>query len=121
MGGQPTAERLSLLLGLMLLMFASLPRYLVGGHGNRFNLMLMALGVVCLVGVVQWRLLDAPARARLPRLLGRLGLCLLAGLAGMGGWHALFSDFIGWELWLSHGATLGMLLHALGLWVKPLS
>ncbi|WP_299232923.1 hypothetical protein [uncultured Halomonas sp.] len=121
MGGQPTAERVSLLLGLALLMLASLPRYLVGGHGNRFNLMLMALAVVCLVGVLQWRLLDVADRVRLPRLLSRLGLCLLAGLAGMAGWHAVFSDFIGWELWLSHGATLGLLLHALGLWVKPLS
>ncbi|TDB05578.1 hypothetical protein [Halomonas marinisediminis] len=119
MGGQPTAERLSLLLGLALLMLASLPRYLVAGHENRFNLMLMALAVVCLVGVLQWRLLDVAGKARLPRLLSRLGLCLLAGLAGMAGWHALFTDFIGWELWLSHGTTLGLLLHALGLWVRP--
>lgn len=118
MGAQPTPERLSLVLGLALLMLATLPRYLVGGHESRFNLILMALAVVCLVGVLQWRLLAAPERLRLPRLLGRLGLCLVAGLAGMGGWHALFSDFIGWELWLAHGATLGLLIHALSLWVK---
>lgn len=121
MGAQPTPERLSLLLGLALLMLATLPRYLVGGHENRFNLILVALAVVCLVGMLQWRLLAAEQRARLPRLLVRLGLCLVAGLAGMGAWHALFTDFIGWELLVAHGATLGLLMHALGLWMKPLS
>lgn len=119
MSAQPTPERLSLMFGLVLLMLATLPRYLVGDHGNRFNLMLMALVVLCLVAVLQWRLLDSIGRSRLPRLLGRLGLCLLAGLVGMSAWHALFSDFVGWERWLSHGTTLGLLLHALGLWLQP--
>lgn len=118
MGPQPTPERLSLLLGLALLMLATLPRYLVGGHENRLNLILIALAVVGVVGMLQWRLLAAAQRTRLPRLVGRLGLCLVAGLAGMGGWHALFSDFIGWELLIAHGATLGLLLHALSLWVR---
>lgn len=116
MGARPTPERLSLLLGLALLMLATVPRYLVGGHGTRLNLILMALVVVLVVAILQWRLLAAEARARLPRLLGRLGACLVAGLAGMGAWHALFSDFIGWELLISHAATLGLLLHALWLW-----
>ncbi|NWN82349.1 MAG: hypothetical protein HLX48_05070 [Halomonas sp.] len=121
MGARPTPERLSLLVGLVVVMLATLPRYLVGDHGNRFNLMLMALPLVGLVAVLQWRLLDSAGRSGLPRLLGRLGLCLLAGLAGMGAWHGLFSDFVGWELWVSHGATLGLLLHAITLWVRPLS
>ncbi|MFW6345081.1 MAG: hypothetical protein ACOC0M_01920 [Halomonas sp.] len=118
MGAQPTPERLSLLLGFTLLCLVSLPRYQVGGFETRFNLILMVLAMVALAALFQWRLLAAEQRARLPRLLGRLGLCLLAGLAGMGAWHALVSDFIGWELWVSHGATLGLLLHALSLWVK---
>jgi len=117
-GTTPTPERLSLVLGLAVLMFATIPRYLVGGHDNRLNLILLALAVVAAVAVVQWRLLEAEARRRLPRLVGRLGLCLVAGLAGMGAWHALVTDFIGWELLIAHGATLGLLLHALSLWVK---
>ena len=118
MGASPTPERLSLVLGLALLMLATIPRYLVGGHDSRLNLILLVLAVVAAVAVVQWRLLEAEARRRLPRLLGRLGGCLAAGLAGMGLYHALFTDFIGWELLMAHGATLGLLLHALSLWVK---
>ncbi|MDW7748875.1 hypothetical protein [Halomonas sp.] len=118
MGATPTAERLSLLLGLGVLMLATLPRYQVGGHETQLSLMLMALAVVGVVAVLQWRLLPGEARSRLPALLRRLGLCLGAGLVVMAAWHALTSDFFGWELLVSHGATLGLLLHALGLWVR---
>ncbi|MBB3330545.1 putative membrane protein [Halomonas campaniensis] len=118
MGAQPTPERLSLMLGLVLLMLATVPRYLAGGHETRLSLILMALAVVAAVALVHWRMLDGEARRRLPSLLGRLGVSLVAGLAGMGLYHALFTDFIGWELLLAHGATLGLLLHALWLWVR---
>jgi hypothetical protein len=118
MGPQPTPERLSMMLGLLLLMLSTIPRYLVGGHDNRFNLILIALVAVAGVAAVHWRLLEAEARLRLPRLMGRLGACMVVGLAGMGLWHALFTDFIGWELLIAHGATLGLLLYALWLWVK---
>ncbi len=118
MGAQPSPERLSLMLGLLLLMLSTIPRYLVGGHDNRLNLILIALAVVAAVAAVQWRMLEAEARMRLPRLLKRLGLCLVAGLAGMGLYHVLFTDFIGWELLIAHGATLGLLLHALLLWFR---
>jgi len=118
MGTQPTPERLSLMLSLTLLMLSTIPRYLVGGHDNRFNLILIALLVVAGVAVTHWRMLEAEARRRLPPLMGRLGVCMVAGLVGMGLYHALFTDFIGWELLIAHGATLGLLLHALGLWIK---
>ncbi|QTF91180.1 hypothetical protein [Halomonas sp. BM-2019] len=118
MGAQPTPERLSLMLGLLLLMLSTIPRYLVGGHASRLNLILIALLVVAGAAVVNWRMLEAEARLRLPHLMGRLGACMVAGLAGMGLYHALFTDFIGWELLIAHGATLGLLLHALSLWVK---
>ncbi|MDZ7852814.1 MAG: hypothetical protein U5L98_09280 [Halomonas sp.] len=118
MGATPTPERLSLLLGLGILMLATLPRYLAGGHETRLSVMLMALAVVALVILLQWRLLSAEARSRLPALLRRLGLSLVAGTIVMALWHTLTSDFFGWELLVSHGATLGLLLHALSLWVK---
>ncbi|WP_416140723.1 hypothetical protein ACM26W_10245 [Halomonas sp. HK25] len=118
MGAQSTPERLSLLLGLVLLMLSTIPRFLVGGHDNRFNLILIALLVVAGVAAAHWRLLEAEARLRLPRLMGRLGVCMVAGLAGMGLYHALFTDFIGWELLIAHGATLGLLLHALSIWLR---
>lgn len=118
MGAPSTPERLSLMLGLALLMLATLPRYLAGGHETRLNLILIALAVVVAVAVVHWRMLDTAARKRLPALLGRLGISLVAGLAGMGLWHALFTDWISWQLLIAHAATLGLLLHALWLWVR---
>lgn len=118
MGATPTAGRLSLLLGLGVLMLATLPRYLAGGHETRLSLMLISLAVVAVVIVVQWRLLSREARSRLPALLRRLGLFLVTGLVVMTAWHTLTSDFFGWELLASHGATLGLLLHALWLWVR---
>ncbi|PMR70776.1 hypothetical protein [Halomonas heilongjiangensis] len=116
MGANPTPERLSLMLGLVLLMLATVPRFLVGGHETRLSLILIAVVAVAAVAFIHWRMLAGDARRRLPGLLGRLGLSLLAGLAGMGAWHALFTDWIGWQLLLAHGATLGLLLHALWLW-----
>jgi len=117
-GMTSTAERLSLLLGLGILMLATLPRYLVGGHETHQSLILMALAVVAVASVLQWRQLSSEARSRLPALLRRLGLCLGVGVAVMTLWHALTSDFFGWELLVSHGATLGLLLHALWLWAR---
>lgn len=118
---QPTAERFSLMLGLLVLMVATVPRYLVGGHDTRLSLILMALVVVAVVTVLNWRLLVAEERRRLPALLKRLGLCLVAGAVGMGLWHAVMSDWLSWQLLLAHGATLGLLLHALWLWGRASS
>lgn len=119
MNGTPTAERLSLLLGLIVLMLATVPRYLAGDYGNRLSLILLALAVVAAVAVLNWRLLPAGERGRLPPLLARFGIALVAGLALMGGWHALFTAWISWQLLLAHGATLGLLLHAVWLWWRP--
>ncbi|MGM0703924.1 MAG: hypothetical protein ACQEUG_16205 [Pseudomonadota bacterium] len=113
---QSTAERFSLMLGLLVLMVATVPRYLAGGHDTRLSLILMALVVVAVVTTLNWRLLVAEQRRRLPALLKRLGLCLVAGAVGMGLWHAVMSDWLSWQLLLAHGATLGLLLHALWLW-----
>lgn len=113
---QPTAERLSLMLGLLVLMGATVPRYLAGGHDTRLALIVMALAVVSVVAAMNWRLLPVEQRRRLPALLKRFGLCCLAGLVGMGLWHAVMSGWLSWQLLLAHGATLGLLLHALWLW-----
>lgn len=115
MGG-PSAERLTALLGLLVVMLATLPRYLDGGHETRLSLMLMAAAVVAVVAVFHWRLLGDSARRRLPALLRRLGFCLLAGLAVMAAWYALAASLTGWQVLISHGATAGLLMHVLSLW-----
>ncbi|MBF56986.1 hypothetical protein KF947_00170 [Halomonas sp. FeN2] len=113
----PTSpERISVALGLCIVMLATLPRYMAGGHETRQTLIIFALALVAFVTVIQWRLLAAEARRRLPRLCMRLVVMLLLGMAIMGGWHALFTDWISWQVFISHGATLGVLLHAISLW-----
>lgn len=117
MGATPTPERLSLLLGLLALMLASLPRYLLAGHQTRLTLLLIAVAVVAAVALTHWRLLGVASRARLPGLLRRLLACLALGAVVMAGWQGLVAGWQGWPVLASHGATLGLLLHALGLWV----
>ncbi|MCC5881176.1 MAG: hypothetical protein JJU25_00865 [Halomonas sp.] len=121
MNAEPTAERLSLLAGLLVLMLATVPRYIAGGHENRLSLIVIAIAVVAAVAIMNWRLLDTRERARLPRLAKRFGLALVVGLAVMGLWHMLFTAWISWELLIAHGATLGLLLHAVVLWWRPVS
>ncbi|BBI50933.1 hypothetical protein HORIV_33540 [Vreelandella olivaria] len=77
-------ERISVALGLCIVMLATLPRYLAGGHETRQTLIIFALVVVSLATVVQWRLLAVEARRRLPRLCKRLVMMLLLGMIVMG-------------------------------------
>ena len=114
-----TPERFSLMLGLLVLMLANVPRYLAGGHETRLTLICMACAVVAAVAVMHWRLLVPPERARVPTMIRRLCFALLAGLILMGGWHALMTDWISWQLLITHGATLGLLIHAVWLWWRP--
>ena len=113
----PTSpERISVALGLCIVMLATLPRYIAGGHETRQTLIIFALALVAFAAIVQWRLLSMEARRRLPQLCKRLVVLLLLGMVVMGGWHALFTDWLSWQVFISHGATLGVLLHALSLW-----
>jgi hypothetical protein len=97
-------------------MLSILPRYLAAGYQTRLILILLALAVVGVVALLQWWLLTADDKSRIPWLLGRLAIAMVGGLAAMGLWHLLFSDWISWQRLISHGATLGLLLHALTLW-----
>ncbi|SFU29661.1 hypothetical protein [Halomonas korlensis] len=115
MEARPTPERVSLLLGLGILMLSILPRYLAGGHQTRLTLIVISLSVVGVVALVQWWLLSVDDKRFLPRLLARLAIAMITGLVVMGLWHLLFSDWTSWQRLISHGATLGLLLHALTL------
>ncbi|WP_136246585.1 hypothetical protein [Halomonas borealis] len=119
MGATSTPERLSLLLGLAAMMAASLPRYLIDGHSTRLTLMVAAIVAVLVVVLVQWRLLAAEARAKLPALWRRLLACLALGVVAMAAWQGIVAGWQGGALLASHGMTLGVLLHALGIWLKP--
>jgi hypothetical protein len=97
-------------------MLATLPRYMAGGHETRQTLIILAFALVAFAAVVQWRLLASDVHRRLPPLCKRLAIMLLLGMLLMAGWHALFTEWISWQVFISHGATLGVLLHALSLW-----
>ena len=111
-------ERISVAIGLCVLMLAALPRYLAGGHEARQVLIVAAFTLVAVAAIVQWRMLSSTARQKLPALLKRLVVMMLLGMAAMGCWHALFTDWISWQVFISHGATLGVLMHTLSLWWK---
>ena len=109
-------ERVSVAIGLCVVMLAALPRYMVGGHETRQTLLLMALALVVGAAAVQWKRLPSSARKMLPGLLKRLAVMLVLGALVMGAWHGLFTDWISWQVFISHAATCGLLLHAVSLW-----
>ncbi|MDC8804759.1 hypothetical protein PRZ61_15000 [Halomonas pacifica] len=112
------SERLSILVGLLAVMLGTLPRYLYGGHRSQLLLLSLAAVAVALVAASHWRLLAAEARGEVPALLRRLGIGLGVGLALMGAWYAPSQGWVAWPRLLSHGLTLGLLLHVMGLWWK---
>ncbi|MBP5982024.1 MAG: hypothetical protein KA748_17720 [Halomonas sp.] len=114
-----SAERVSVALGLCVVMLASLPRFMVGGHGTRQTLITMAVVLVASATIAQWRMLTSDSRRKLPKLCLRLALMLVVGAAVMGVWHALFTAWISWQVFISHAATCGLLIHAVSLWWKP--
>ncbi|WP_434985572.1 hypothetical protein [Vreelandella zhaodongensis] len=112
-------ERVSIAIGLCVVMLSALPRYMVGGHETRQTLLLMALVFVAGAVFLQWRTLSASARKALPALLQRLLIMLVLGVVVMGVWHGLFTDWISWQMFISHAATCGLIFHAVSLWWKP--
>ncbi|UYO74523.1 hypothetical protein M0220_16915 [Halomonas qinghailakensis] len=109
-------ERISVAIGLCIVMLAAIPRYMVEGHETRQTLLLIALAIVLGAAAVQWKMLSVSARKELPKLCQRLALMLLMGALVMGAWHALFTDWISWQVFISHAATCGLLFHAISLW-----
>lgn len=110
--GSVTPERLSIMVGVLAAIAATLPRYMAGGHQGRLTLILIAFVVILIVAGVSWRMLAPQAQRRLNGLLGRLLIMLLLGGVLIALWQ-FFMGGLNPLLMLSHGATLGLLLHAL--------
>ncbi|RUR34747.1 hypothetical protein ELY33_00775 [Vreelandella andesensis] len=111
-------ERISVALGLCIVMVAAIPRYMAEGHETRQTLLLIALAIVAVAAAVQWKMLSDSARKALPKLCQRLLIMLIMGALVMGAWHGLFTDWISWQVFISHAATCGLLFHAISLWWK---
>ncbi|KPQ23468.1 MAG: Branched-chain amino acid transport protein (AzlD) [Halomonas sp. HL-48] len=115
--GVPTsAQRVSSALGLCIVMLATLPRYMAGGNETRLSLIIMALVIVLVAVGVQWRMLSATERRKLPGMCKRLAAMMGIGVLVMGAWHALFTDWISWQVFISHAATFGLIAHVISLW-----
>lgn len=56
MAASMTPERLSIMIGVLAVIGATLPRYIVGGYQGRLTLILMAFAVVLIVAMASWRL-----------------------------------------------------------------
>lgn len=108
-----TPERLSVMVGVLAAMLATLPRYVVVGDQNRLWLILFAFIVVAAVVVISARMLPERGRRRLPGLLGRLLVMLPLGCVIVALWQWFEQGMLLPLLLLSHGVTVGLLLHAL--------
>lgn len=114
-----TAERVSLMLGLVLVILCNVPRFVVGGYETRLSLALAFALAVAVAGFFQWRQLSAAARKRLPLLTRRLLACFIGGVAAIGLVYLLSGGWIGWELLIAYGASTGLIGYALWLWWMP--
>ncbi|QEA39904.1 hypothetical protein FGL86_13050 [Pistricoccus aurantiacus] len=114
----PSVERLCIMLSLVAVILATLPRYLIGEHNERLILIVLAALALAVVSAVQWYQLSSAHRRRLPGLLGRFGACVVVGIVVMSGWQFLARGGIDMAIALSQGATLGLLLYVLGLWLR---
>ncbi|QNI03114.1 hypothetical protein HXW73_09330 [Halomonas sp. SH5A2] len=115
-GVPASANKVSSALGLCVVMLAALPRYMAGGHETRLTLILLALVVVLVATVLQWRLLPHDGRQQLPGMLKRLAIMMMLGVLVMGAWHALFTDWMSWQVFISHASTFGLVAHVISLW-----
>lgn len=111
MAATMTPERLSIMTGVLVAIAATLPRYIVEGHRGQLLLIALAFVAVAAVAMAAWRMLGHAARRRLPALLTRLLAMLLLGGVLVAVWQ-WFQGGIDGLLLLSHGATVGLLLHA---------
>ena len=116
-----TPERISVGVGLCVVMLAALPRFIIHGLETRQTLIGLAIVAVAVVMAINYRMLNVAERKRLPKLFKAMLLAMVAGIAVMAAWHGITSDWFSWQELISHGTTLGLLLHVVNLWRKPLS
>jgi len=110
----PSASRLSVMIGLLLVTLCSWPRYQLGGYDTHSGLLAMVAVGLAAVIIAYWRRMTVKQRELLPTRLKWLVMSFVAGGVIMAIWHyGLASTRVGWATVLSHGATAGLLLHAI--------
>lgn len=114
-----SAQRVSLMLGLVIVIVCSVPRFVVGGYETRLILALAFALAIAVAGLFQWRQLAASSRQRLPSLIRRLLACFIGGVAAIGMLYLLSGGWIGWERLIAYGTGTGLIGYALWLWWMP--
>ncbi|WP_280541735.1 hypothetical protein [Chromohalobacter sp. 11-W] len=110
----PSAARLSVMIGLLLVTLCSWPRYQLGGYDTHSGLLVMVGAGLAVVIIAYWRRMTEKQRHLLPTRLKWLAMSFVVGGVVMATWHyALASAPAEWATVLSHGATAGLLLHAI--------
>ncbi|MCI0511229.1 hypothetical protein C8E00_101650 [Chromohalobacter marismortui] len=110
----PSAARLSVMIGLLLVTLCSWPRYQLGGYDTHSGLLAMVAAGLAVVIIAYWRRMTKKQRELLPARLKWLVVAFVAGGLIMALWHyGLASARTEWATVLSHGATAGLLLHAI--------
>ncbi|WP_280568903.1 hypothetical protein [Chromohalobacter sp. 296-RDG] len=104
------------MIGLLLVTLCSWPRYQLGGYDTHSGLLIMVATGLAIVIIAYWRRMAAKQRHLLPARLQWLVMSFVAGGVIMAIWHyGLASTRVGWATVLSHGATAGLLLHAISI------
>ncbi|WP_027966799.1 hypothetical protein [Halomonas halocynthiae] len=114
-----SAERTSLMTGLVLVILCNVPRFMVGGYETRLILAVAFAVAVAIAGAFQWRQLSIVSRKRVPMLVKRLLGCFVGGIAAIGLMYWFSGGWIGWELWLAYGTGTGLIGFALWVWWMP--
>lgn len=110
----PSAARLSVMVGLLLVTLCSWPRYQLGGYDTHSGLLAMVAVGLAVVIVAYWRRMTVSQRRLLPIRLKWLAMSFVIGGVVMTTWYyGLASSRAEWATVLSHGATVGLLLHAI--------
>ncbi|WP_143748595.1 hypothetical protein [Chromohalobacter canadensis] len=110
----PSAARLSVMVGLLLVTLCSWPRYQLGGYDTHSGLLVMVAVALAVVIIAYWRRMTEKQRRLLPIRLKWLAMSFVVGGVVMATWHyGIASTLAGWSTVLSHGATAGLLLHAI--------
>lgn len=116
-------ERLSVLTGLLLVMLSAAPGYALIGDRERLLLVCGGAVAVALATLLMWWKTSALERVRFYRALGRLALCMALGLMAALLWYATVEVAPLtplWHRWLPQGLTLGVFMHVLWRWWRPL-
>ncbi|AZV30941.1 hypothetical protein [Cobetia sp. ICG0124] len=116
-----TPQRVSVLAGLAIVMVANIPRFLLSGDTTRLMLISGFAVAVAALGVYIYRQLSDVAQGEVPRLMRRVFVWLVVGLAAMAAFNfaapMLDRPREGALEVLVDGLTLGLVAHVISLWM----